>query len=83
MYNTTVEWIEAGVLLNRTSDGINHPSVALPNQTTIDGRVALLTVRQLKKGTNGAGLTGIMNAPSLLILSAITFSTILALMTIS
>ena len=48
LYNTTVEWVEAGVLLNATSEGINHPSVALPGQPTQDGRVAVLTVRQLK-----------------------------------
>jgi hypothetical protein len=56
VYQTTVEWIEAGVLLNATSDGINHPSVALPGQPTQDGRVALLTVRQLKSAnaTNAA-----------------------------
>lgn len=83
VYNTTVEWIEAGVLLNRTSDGINHPTVALPNQTTIDGRVALLTVRQLKKGTSGAHISGLMNAPSFVTISAITFTTLFALMTIS
>jgi hypothetical protein len=50
VYNTSVDWIEAGVLLNATSDGINHPSVALPGQPTQDGRVALLTVRQLQSG---------------------------------
>lgn len=47
VYQTTVEYIPAGVLLNATSEGINHPTVALPGQPTQDGRVALLTVRQL------------------------------------
>ncbi|KAE8194946.1 hypothetical protein A4X06_0g5643 [Tilletia controversa] len=46
-FNTTVEWIPAGVLLNATSDGINHPDVALPGQPSQDGRVALLTITQL------------------------------------
>lgn len=45
-YETTVEYIPAGVLLNDTSDGINHPYVALPGQNAQDGRVALLTVIQ-------------------------------------
>lgn len=52
VYNTTVEWVEAGVLLNATSDGINHPSVALEGQPSQDGRVAVLTVRQLQSGSS-------------------------------
>lgn len=47
VYNTTVEWVPAGVLLNATSDGVNHPEVALPGQPAQDGRVAVLTIRQL------------------------------------
>ncbi|KAK0552697.1 hypothetical protein OC845_001599 [Tilletia horrida] len=46
-FNTTVEWIPAGVLLNATSEGINHPDVALPGQPSQDGRVALLTITQI------------------------------------
>ncbi|PWN53619.1 hypothetical protein IE53DRAFT_137400 [Violaceomyces palustris] len=49
-YNTTVEWVPAGVLLNATSDRINHPDVALPGQPVQDGRVAVLTVTQLASG---------------------------------
>lgn len=47
-WKTTVEWIPAGVLLNATSENINHPEVALPGQPVQDGRVALLTVTQLE-----------------------------------
>ena len=46
-YNTTVIWVPAGLLLNATSEGINHPSVALPGQPAQDGRVAVLTITQL------------------------------------
>lgn len=49
VYSTTVEWIPAGVLLNATSKGINHPEVALPGQPVQDGRVALLTVTLLEE----------------------------------
>lgn len=43
-YNATVAWVPAGALLNATSEGINHPEVALPNATAQDGRVAVLNV---------------------------------------
>lgn len=43
------------MLLNATSEGVNHPSVALPGQPTQDGRVALLTVRQLKSANASNG----------------------------
>ncbi|CAO1629709.1 unnamed protein product [Sympodiomycopsis kandeliae] len=46
-YNTTVVWVPAGLLLNATSDGVNHPDVALPGQPAQDGMVAVLTVTQL------------------------------------
>lgn len=52
VWKTEVEWIEAGVLLNATSEGINHPQIALPGQPVQDGRVALLTVTQLEEPTN-------------------------------
>ncbi|WFD01557.1 hypothetical protein MOBT1_000225 [Malassezia obtusa] len=42
-FNATVRWVEAGRLLNATSENINHPEVAPPNGTAIDGRVAVLT----------------------------------------
>lgn len=46
-YQATVEWIEAGVLLNDSSFGINHaPRVNPPGGEAQDGRVALLTVIQ-------------------------------------
>lgn len=51
LYNTTVDWIPAGVLLNATSEGFNHPQIALSGQPVQDGRVALLTIRQLKSGS--------------------------------
>lgn len=47
VYKTTVDYIPAGVLLNATTDGINHPTIALPGQPAQDGRVAVLTVKQL------------------------------------
>ncbi|SPO41107.1 uncharacterized protein PSFLO_06589 [Pseudozyma flocculosa] len=50
VFRTTVEYVDAGVLLNATSDKINHPDVALPGQPVQDGRVAVLTVRQLSNG---------------------------------
>ncbi|KAK0526299.1 hypothetical protein OC835_005332 [Tilletia horrida] len=53
-FNTTVEWIPAGVLLNATSEGINHPDVALPGQPSQDGRVALLTITQLASPDSSA-----------------------------
>lgn len=77
VYNTTVEWFEAGTLLNATSDGINHPSVALPGQPSQDGRVALLTVRQLKSAQNGA-LSGRADMPPLLILACIAILTVVS-----
>ena len=43
-YNATVEWIDAGILLNATSEGINHPEIAPPNGTAVDGRIAVLYV---------------------------------------
>ncbi|WFD38584.1 uncharacterized protein MJAP1_001543 [Malassezia japonica] len=46
-YSATVQWVEAGRLLNATSDGINHPEVAPPNGTAIDGRVAVLYVHTI------------------------------------
>ncbi|EST08163.1 hypothetical protein PSEUBRA_002248 [Kalmanozyma brasiliensis GHG001] len=52
VWKTEVEWIEAGVLLNATSEGINHPQIALPGQPVQDGRVALLTVTQLEEPRN-------------------------------
>lgn len=57
-YNTTVTWIPAGLLLNATSEGINHPDVALPGQPTQDGRVAVLTVTQLAGSAANAALRG-------------------------
>lgn len=58
VYHTEVEWIPAGVLLNATSDGINHPEVALPGQPVQDGRVALLTVTLLSEpGTTSNAAT--------------------------
>ncbi|CEH16401.1 hypothetical protein CBOM_06252 [Ceraceosorus bombacis] len=45
-YRATVEYIPAGVLLNDTTEGINHPDVAPPGGNAQDGRVALLTVIQ-------------------------------------
>ena len=50
VFATTVEYVEAGVLLNATSENVNHPDVALPGQPVQDGRVAVLTVRQLQSG---------------------------------
>ncbi|UZJ53872.1 hypothetical protein CBS101457_003192 [Exobasidium rhododendri] len=47
VYQTTVEYVAAGILLNATSVGVNHPDVALTGQPAQDGRVAVLTVRQL------------------------------------
>jgi hypothetical protein len=44
VYKTTAKYIPAGVLLNATSENINHPEVASPGQPVQDGRVALLTV---------------------------------------
>ena len=49
MYKTTVEYIPAGLLLNATSEGVNHPDVALPGQPVQDGRVALMTVTLLQE----------------------------------
>ncbi|PKI84472.1 hypothetical protein MVES1_001899 [Malassezia vespertilionis] len=51
-YNASAEWIPAGRLLNATSEGINHPDVAPPNGTAIDGRVALLKVNTLQKNND-------------------------------
>jgi hypothetical protein len=47
VYKSTVEYLPAGVLLNATSDGVNHPDSALAGQPVQDGRVAVLTIRQL------------------------------------
>lgn len=47
-YNTTVIWVPAGLLLNATSEGVNHPNVAPPGQAAQDGMVAVLTVTQLE-----------------------------------
>ncbi|KAE8223978.1 hypothetical protein CF319_g3063 [Tilletia indica] len=57
-FNTTVEWIPAGVLLNATSEGINHPDVALPGQPSQDGRVALLTITQLATPDSNSAIPG-------------------------
>lgn len=48
-FNATVRWIEAGRLLNATSHNINHPDVAPPNGTAIDGRVAVLYVHTIQR----------------------------------
>lgn len=48
-FNATVRWIEAGRLLNTTSHNINHPDVAPPNGTAIDGRVAVLYVHTIQR----------------------------------
>lgn len=58
-YNTTVTWIPAGILLNATTDGINHPEVALPGQPAQDGRVAVLTITQLEGSAANAALRGV------------------------
>ncbi|SJX65241.1 uncharacterized protein SRS1_16066 [Sporisorium reilianum f. sp. reilianum] len=54
VWSTKLEWIPAGVLLNATSQGINHPQIALPGQPVQDGRVALLTVTQLQQPSNSS-----------------------------
>ncbi|KIS66952.1 uncharacterized protein UMAG_05733 [Mycosarcoma maydis] len=78
VWSTKLDWIPAGVLLNATSDGINHPDVALPGQPVQDGRVALLTVTQLQEPTNltsqNAAIPSILPLSTLLI--AIPFSII-------
>lgn len=48
-FNATVRWVEAGRLLNATSENINHPEVAPPNGTAIDGRVAVLYVHSIQR----------------------------------
>ncbi|PWZ01965.1 hypothetical protein BCV70DRAFT_198243 [Testicularia cyperi] len=57
VYKTTVTYIEAGVLLNATSENINHPDVALPGQPVQDGRVALLTVTKISDPSTQAAAT--------------------------
>lgn len=70
-YNTTVTWIPAGLLLNATTDNINHPNVALPGQEAQDGRVAVLTITQLAgsaaevAATDGARRAGQVGATAL------------------
>ncbi|PWN90016.1 hypothetical protein FA10DRAFT_102396 [Acaromyces ingoldii] len=64
-YNTTVEWVPAGVLLNATTDGINHPQIALEGQPAQDGRIAVLTVKQLTSGRDSA--MSFMRAPPILL----------------
>lgn len=54
-YSTTVEWVEAGILLNATSENINHPDVALEGQPAQDGRVAVLNVTTWTQGEHGPG----------------------------
>lgn len=58
-FNTTVTMIPAGLLLNATTEGVNHgDSVALPGQPSQDGRVAVFTVTQLAGSvTNDVGKT--------------------------
>jgi len=81
-FNATVDWIPAGVLLNATSEGINHPSVALPGQPSQDGRVALLTITELATpDTKSAGATTLARfssllglAPTLLAVAALTLA---------
>lgn len=51
VYRTTATYIDAGILLNATSQNINHPDVALPGQPVQDGRVALLTVIKVSDPT--------------------------------
>lgn len=48
-FNASVEWVEAGRLLNATSEQINHPEVAPPNGTAIDGRVAVLYIHTIRR----------------------------------
>lgn len=74
-FNTTVEWIEAGILLNATSEKINHANeVAVDGNPAQDGRVAVMTVRYLsgprkvQDQSNGAGLG--LGEPSLAIMAA-------------
>ncbi|WFD37036.1 hypothetical protein MCUN1_003928 [Malassezia cuniculi] len=43
-YNATILWVDAGILLNASSENINHPDVALPGQPNQDGRVAVLNI---------------------------------------
>lgn len=57
-YNTTVVWVPAGLLLNATSEGVNHPDVALQGQPAQDGRVAVLTITQLAGTTFEEGSAG-------------------------
>ena len=59
VWSTKVEYIPAGVLLNATSEGINHPQIALPGQPVQDGRVALLTVTLLEEPTNSTTSAGV------------------------
>lgn len=56
-WSTKVEYVPAGVLLNATSVGVNHPEVALPGQPVQDGRVAVLTVTQLSQPNTQSAAT--------------------------
>lgn len=57
-WRTTAEYVPAGVLLNATSENINHPEVALPGQPVQDGRVAVLTVTQLEAPSSDRAASG-------------------------
>ncbi|WFD43204.1 hypothetical protein MPSI1_001859 [Malassezia psittaci] len=56
-FNASVKWVEAGRLLNATSENINHPEVAPTNGTAIDGRVAVLYVNTIKRNYGGRNET--------------------------
>lgn len=76
VYKTTVEYIPAGVLLNATSEGINHPDVALPGQPVQDGRVALMTVTLLQEPSTAQSTSSASTARpwSLALVAALTVS---------
>lgn len=84
-FTGTVEWIEAGRLLNATSEHISHADMALPGQPMIDGRVAVLYVKTLERAnmqyTQQADQSGAASAaPVRSRPSMMTWAVVLALM---
>jgi len=48
-FNATVSWIDAGILMNATSQNISHPEMSLPGKPVVDGRIAVLYVHTIAR----------------------------------
>lgn len=48
-FNATVAWIDAGILMNATSQNISHADMSLPDKPVVDGRIAVLYVHTIAR----------------------------------